>query len=59
VTNLELTPAWVWRFYGDRASEELLLREFKDSYAMSKIPSRSFSANAAYLEAVLWRATTT
>lgn len=54
VTNLELTPAWVWRFYCDRASQELLLREFKDSYAMSKIPSRSFSANAAYLEAVLW-----
>jgi hypothetical protein len=54
LTNLELTPAAVWRFYCDRAFQELLLREFKDSYAMSKIPSRSFWANAAYMEMILW-----
>jgi hypothetical protein len=54
VTNLELTPPAVWRSYCDRGSQELLIREFKDSYAMSKIPTRSFSANAAYLEAILW-----
>ena len=54
VTNLDLTPQAVWRFYCDRGSQELLLRELKDSYAMSKIPSRSLGANAAYLEAILW-----
>jgi len=54
VTNLHLTPPAVWRFYCDRGFQELLLREFKGSYTMSKIPSRSFWANAAYLEAVLW-----
>ena len=54
VTNLDLTPPAVWRFYCDRGSQELLLRELKDSYAMSKIPSRSLWANAAYLEAILW-----
>jgi hypothetical protein len=54
VTNLELTPPAVWRFYCDRGFQELLLREFKTSYAMSKIPTRSFWANAAYLEAILW-----
>lgn len=54
VTNLELTPPAVWRFYCDRGFQELLIREFKNSYAMSKIPTRSFSANAAYLEAILW-----
>ena len=53
-TNFELTPAAVWRCYCDRAAQELLLRELKDSYAMSKIPTRSFWANAAYLEAILW-----
>ncbi len=53
-TNLELTPPAVWRFYCDRGFQELLLREFKDSYALSKIPTRSFSANAAYMEAILW-----
>ena len=53
-TNLELTPPTVWRFYCDRGFQELLIWEFKDSYAMSKIPSRSFWANAAYLETILW-----
>jgi hypothetical protein len=54
VTNLELTPPAVWRFYCDRGFQELLLREFKGSYAMAKIPTRSFWANAAYMELVLW-----
>jgi hypothetical protein len=42
VTNLELSAAAVWRFYCDRACQELLLREFKDSYAMAKIPTPQF-----------------
>lgn len=54
VTNLDLTPPAVWRFYCDRGFQELLLREFKDSYAMAKIPTRRFWANAAYMEAILW-----
>jgi hypothetical protein len=54
VTNLELTPAAVWRLYCDRGFQELLLREFKGSYAMAKIPTRSFWANATYMEMVLW-----
>jgi hypothetical protein len=54
VTNLALTPETVWRFYCDRAFQELLLREFKDSYTMAKIPTRSFWANATYMEIVLW-----
>lgn len=54
VTNLDLTPAAVWRFYCARGFQELLLREFKGSYAMAKIPTRSFWANAAYMETILW-----
>lgn len=54
VTNLDLTPQTVWRFYCDRAFQELLLREFKGSYAMAKIPTRSFWANATYMEIILW-----
>src|SRR5262249_2235392 len=54
VTNLELTPEEVWRLYCDRAFQELLLRELKGAYAMAKIPPRSFWANAAYLEMILW-----
>jgi Transposase DDE domain group 1 len=54
VTNLEPTPAAVWRFYCERGFQELLLREFKGSYTMAKIPTRSFWANAAYMKMVLW-----
>lgn len=54
VTNLALTPEAVYRFYCDRAGQELLLREFKNAYAMAKIPTRSFWANAAYMEMILW-----
>jgi len=54
VTNLDLTPPAVWRFYCDRGFQELLIREFKDSYPLSQIPTRSFWANATYLEAILW-----
>jgi hypothetical protein len=54
VTNLDLTPPAVWRFYCDRGFQELLLREFKSSYAMTKIPTRSLWANAAYMEMILW-----
>lgn len=54
VTTLDLTPEAVWRFYCDRAFQELLLREFKDAYAMAHIPTRSFWANATYLETILW-----
>lgn len=54
VTNLDLTPQAVWHFYCDRGFQELLLREFKDSYAMAKIPTRSFWANATYMEIILW-----
>jgi hypothetical protein len=54
ITNLDLTPPAVWRFYCDRGGQELLLREFKDSYATAKIPTRRFWANAAYMAATLW-----
>jgi DDE family transposase len=53
VTNLDLTPQSVWRFYCNRGFQELLLREFKGSYAMAKIPTRSFLANATYMEMLL------
>lgn len=54
VTNLDLEPEAVWRFYTDRANQELLIRELKNAYAMAKIPTRSFFANATYLEIALW-----
>ena len=54
VTNLSLTPEAVYRFYCDRAFQELLLREFKTAYQLAAIPTKSFRANATYLELILW-----
>jgi hypothetical protein len=54
VTDLDIEPAAVWGFYSDRGFQELLIRELKGAYALGKIPTRSFFANAAYLEIVAW-----
>jgi hypothetical protein len=50
VTNLSLTPAGVWHFYDGRAAMELRIGELREDYALRKIPTRSFEANAFYLE---------
>lgn len=54
VSNLILTPESIYRLYCDRGFQELLLREFKNSYQMAQIPTRSFLANATYMEIILW-----
>jgi hypothetical protein len=54
VTNLDLAPEAVWRFYCDRGSQELLLREFKDAHGLAQTPTRSYWTNATYMEIILW-----
>ncbi|HYL11748.1 MAG TPA: transposase [Terriglobales bacterium] len=49
-TNLPLTPAGVWHFYDGRAGMEPRTRELREDYALRKIPTRAFAANALYLE---------
>jgi len=51
-TNLQLTPAGVWHFYDGRAGMERRIREIREDYALSKIPTHAFEANALYLEVV-------
>jgi DDE family transposase len=51
-TNLALTPAGVWNFYEGRAGMERRIRELREDYALRKIPTRAFAANALYLEIV-------
>ena len=51
-TNLPLTPAGVWHFYDGRAEMEPRIRELREDYALRKIPTRAFAANALYLEVV-------
>jgi Transposase DDE domain group 1 len=52
VTNLSLTPAGVWYFYDGRAAMEPRIGELREDYALRKIPTRSFEANALYLEII-------
>src|SRR5271169_4945212 len=50
--NLALTPAGVWHFYDGRAGMEPRIRELREDFALRKIPTRAFAANALYLEVV-------
>jgi hypothetical protein len=52
VTDLPLTPAGVWHFYDGRAAMERRIRELREDFALPKIPTRSFAANALYLEII-------
>ena len=54
VTNLELAPVNVWRFYNDRAEAELVIREMKEAYALGKIPTGDWQANRAYFQLVVF-----
>jgi hypothetical protein len=51
-TNLPLTPAGVWHFYDGRAGMETRIRELREDFALRKIPTRAYAANALYLEVV-------
>lgn len=53
VTNLPLKPLSLWRFYNQRATAELIIRELKDAYALGKIPSQDFAANELFFQIVL------
>ena len=52
VTNMNLTPAGIWRFYDGRAGMEPRIGELREDFALRKIPTSSFAANALYLEII-------
>jgi hypothetical protein len=52
VTNLPLTPAGIWYFYDGRAGIEPRIRELREDFALRKIPTGSFAANALFLEII-------
>jgi Transposase DDE domain group 1 len=52
VTNMHLTPAGIWHFYDGRAGMEPRICELREDFALRKIPTASFAANALYLEIV-------
>src|SRR5438128_7051481 len=52
ITNMNLTPAGIWHFYDGRAGMEPRIGELREDYALRKIPTSSFAANALYLEII-------
>ena len=52
ITNLPLSPAGVWHFYEGRAGMEPRIGELREHFALRKIPTRAFEANALYLEMI-------
>jgi hypothetical protein len=52
VTNLDLSPAGVQHFYDGRAAIEVRIRELREDFALTHIPTRRFTANALYLEII-------
>jgi Transposase DDE domain group 1 len=52
MTNLALTPAGIWHFYDGRAGMEPRIGELREHFALRKIPTRAFEANALYLEII-------
>jgi len=52
VTYLPMSPAGVWHFYDGPAAMERRFCELREDFAMRKIPTASFAANALYLEIV-------
>jgi hypothetical protein len=53
VTNLDLKPMNVWRFYNQRAAVELIVKELKGDYPLAKIPTKHFKANETYFHVLL------
>lgn len=49
---MNLTPAGVWHFYDGRAGMEPRIGELREDFALRKIPTASFAANALYLEII-------
>jgi hypothetical protein len=54
VTNLALKPLNLWRFYNQRATGELIIRELLEAYTLGKIPTRDWASNQAYFHLVLF-----
>jgi len=54
VTNLELKPINIWRFYNGRAGVELIIKELKNDYPVAKIPTKHFMSNETYFHILLF-----
>lgn len=55
ITNLKLKPRHIWNFHSQRAqAAEQNIKELKINYPLAKIPTRSYTANIAYFQILLF-----
>jgi hypothetical protein len=54
VTNLPLNPQNIWYFYRARASIEIHIKELKQDFTLTKIPTNKFLANQMYFTLLLF-----
>lgn len=55
VTNLKLKPQNIWNFHSQRAlGAEQNIKELKINYPLAKIPTKSYTANVAYFQILLF-----
>lgn len=54
VTNLILKPENIWYFYRARASIEIHIKELKQDFSLTKIPTNKFVANQMYFALLLF-----
>ncbi|OIO73039.1 MAG: hypothetical protein AUJ85_09010 [Elusimicrobia bacterium CG1_02_37_114] len=54
VTNLFLKPENIWYFYRARASIEVHIKELKQDFFLTKIPTNKFLANQMYFSLLLF-----
>jgi hypothetical protein len=54
VTNMQLKPINIWRFYNGRAGVELIIKELKNDYPVAKIPTKHFASNESYFHILLF-----
>jgi IS4 transposase len=53
VTNQPYAPATIWSRYNGRAAVELILKELKADYPLTRIPTGDFAANETYFHVLL------
>lgn len=53
VTNLNLKPLNVWKFYDGRVAIELIIKELRGDYPLAKIPTKHFATNEVYFHLLL------
>ena len=54
VTNINIKPEWVWKFYRGRWLIEQDIKELKENFTLTNIPTKQWQANETYFNFLLF-----